>query len=149
MGLNRVRLGELIKRSDARNADEKYCVNHVRGMSVEKIFIPTKADMRGVSLKPYKLVEPDWFAYVTITSRNSDKITLARNTSKDTYIVSSSYEVFFVSDSKRLDSNYLFMLFNRVEFDRYARFNSWGSAREAFSWEDLCDVEIELPPIEA
>lgn len=117
-------------------------------MSVEKIFIPTKADMRGVSLKPYKLVEPDWFAYVTITSRNSDKITLARNTSKDTYIVSSSYEVFFVADSKRLDSNYLFMLFNRVEFDRYARFNSWGSAREAFSWEDLCDVEIELPPIE-
>ena len=148
MGLNRVRLGELIKRSDARNAGKKYCVDHVRGMSVEKTFIPTKADMRGVSLKPYKLVEPDWFAYVTITSRNSDKITLAHNTSKDTYIVSSSYEVFFVSDSKRLDSNYLFMLFNRVEFDRYARFNSWGSAREAFSWEDLCDVEIELPPIE-
>lgn len=117
-------------------------------MSIEKIFIPTKADMRGVPLKPYKLVKPDWFAYVTITSRNSDKITLAHNTSKDTYIVSSSYEVFFVSDSKRLDSNYLFMLFNRVEFDRYARFNSWGSAREAFSWEDLCDVEIELPPIE-
>lgn len=148
MGLNRVRLGELIKRSDARNADEKYCVDHVRGMSVEKVFIPTKADMRGVSLKPYKLVEPDWFAYVTITSRNSDKITLARNTSKDTYIVSSSYEVFFVSDSKRLDSNYLFMFFNRAEFDRYARFNSWGSAREAFSWEDFCDIEIELPPIE-
>lgn len=148
MGLNRVRLGELIKRSDTRNADEKYCVDHVRGMSVEKVFIPTKADMRGVSLKPYKLVEPDWFAYVTITSRNSDKITLARNTSKDTYIVSSSYEVFFVSDSKRLDSNYLFMFFNRAEFDRYARFNSWGSAREAFSWEDFCDIEIELPPIE-
>lgn len=148
MGLNRVRLGELIKRSDARNADAKYCVDHVRGMSVEKVFIPTKADMRGVSLKPYKLVEPDWFAYVTITSRNSDKITLARNTSKDTYIVSSSYEVFFVSDSKRLDSNYLFMFFNRAEFDRYARFNSWGSAREAFSWEDFCDIEIELPPIE-
>ncbi len=117
-------------------------------MSVEKVFIPTKADMRGVSLKPYKLVEPDWFAYVTITSRNSDKITLARNTSKDTHIVSSSYEVFFVSDSKRLDSNYLFMFFNRAEFDRYARFNSWGSAREAFSWEDFCDIEIELPPIE-
>ena len=104
--------------------------------------------MRGVSLKPYKLVEPDWFAYVTITSRNSDKITLARNTSNRTYIVSSSYEVFFVSDSNRLDSTYLFMLFNRAEFDRYARFNSWGSAREAFSWEDFCDIEIELPPIE-
>ena len=40
------------------------------------------------------------------------------------------------------------MLFNRAEFDRYARFNSWGSAREAFSWKDLCGTEIELPPIE-
>ena len=26
-----------------------------------------------------------------------------------------------------------------------ARFNSWGSARETFSWEDFCDIEIELP----
>lgn len=42
---------------------------------------------------------------------------------------------------------YLFMYFNRPEFDRYARFNSWGSAREAFSWDDMCDIEIDLPPL--
>lgn len=148
MGLNKVKLGELIARSDKRNVENRYSVGSVRGLSVEKVFIPTKADMRGVSLKPYKLVEPDWFAYVTITSRNSDKLTIAHNTSGSSYIVSSSYEVFYVQDSSRLDSAYLFMLFNRAEFDRYARFNSWGSAREAFSWKDLCDTEIELPPIE-
>ena len=39
------------------------------------------------------------------------------------------------------------MYFNRPEFDRYARFNSWGSARETFSWEDLCDIDIELPSL--
>ena len=39
------------------------------------------------------------------------------------------------------------MYFNRPEFDRYARFNSWGSARETFSWEDMCDIDIELPDI--
>lgn len=44
-------------------------------------------------------------------------------------------------------STYLFMYFNRPEFDRYARFNSWGSARETFSWEDMCDIDIELPSI--
>lgn len=148
MGLNKVKLGELIARSDKRNVENRYSVGSVRGLSVEKVFIPTKADMRGVSLKPYKLVEPDWFAYVTITSRNSDKLTIAHNTSGSSYIVSSSYEVFYVQDSSHLDSAYLFMLFNRAEFDRYARFNSWGSAREAFSWKDLCDTEIELPPIE-
>lgn len=104
--------------------------------------------MRGVSLSPYKLVAPDSFAYVTVTSRNSDKLTLAHNDSEETYLVSSSYEVFSVRATDRLDSRYLFMFINRPEFDRYARFNSWGSARETFSWEDFCDTEIMLPPIE-
>ena len=36
----------------------------------------------------------------------------------------------------------------RKEFDRYARFHSWGSARETFVWEDLCEVKIPIPPIE-
>ena len=40
------------------------------------------------------------------------------------------------------------MLFRRSEFDRYARFHSWGSARETFDWEEMCDVEIPVPPIE-
>lgn len=39
------------------------------------------------------------------------------------------------------------MYFKRSEFDRYARYNSWGSARETFSWEEMCDIDIELPDI--
>ena len=62
--------------------------------------------------------------------------------------MSSSYVVFDVARTDILLSDYLFMYFNRPEFDRYARFNSWGSARETFSWEDMCDIDIELPPIE-
>ena len=148
MGLNKIRLGSLLIRSDVKNADGQLGLESVRGLSIDKVFIPTKADMRGVSLAPYKLVMPSSFAYVTVTSRNSDKLTLAYNDSPSTYLVSSSYEVFSVGETDRLDSRYLFMLTNRHEFDRYARFSSWGSAREVFSWEDLCDIEIELPPIE-
>lgn len=70
------------------------------------------------------------------------------NDTESTYIVSSSYVVFDVARTDILLSDYLFMYFNRPEFDRYARFNSWGSARETFSWEDMCDIDIELPPIE-
>jgi type I restriction enzyme S subunit len=82
---------------------------------------------------------------VTVTSRNGEKITLAYNTSKDTYIVSSSYIVFRIKRPDLLLSKFLFMFFNRPEFDRYSRFNSWGSARETFSWQDLCDTTITLP----
>lgn len=148
MGLNKTRFGSLIERMDIRNSDGKFKRSDVRGMSIEKQFIPTQADMAGVSVSPYKIVRPRWFAYVTVTSRNGNKITIAQNRFDESVIVSSSYEVFRVSETNILDPSYLFMLFNRPEFDRYARFNSWGSARETFSWEELCNTEIDLPPIE-
>lgn len=147
MALTKYRLGELIELSDDRNADNKFTLKDVKGISIQKKFIETKADMEGVSLKPYILVYPDCFAYVTVTSRNGEKITIAHNTSTNTYIVSSSYVVFKVKREDILLSDYLFMYFNRPEFDRYSRFNSWGSARETFSWEEMCDIEIELPDI--
>ena len=148
MTMKKYKLGELISLCDERNSDNKYTLLDVKGISIKKEFIETKADMAGVSLSPYILVRPDSFAYVTVTSRNGEKITLAHNTSEDTYVVSSSYIVFKVDRPEIILSDYLFMFFNRPEFDRYARFNSWGSARETFSWEDFCDIDITLPSIE-
>lgn len=145
MALTKYKLGELIEPSDKRNENLAYGINEVKGISIQKVFIETKADMDGVSLRPYYLVKPGYFAYVTVTSRNGEKITIAHNISSDTYIVSSSYVVFHISRPEILDEDYLFMYFNRPEFDRYARFNSWGSARETFDWSDMCDIDIELP----
>lgn len=148
MGLSKYKLGELIQLRDERNSDNMYTLDSVKGISIQKVFIETKADMSGVSLKPYILVKPDYFAYVTVTSRNGEKITLAHNDTENTYIVSSSYVVFDIKRKDLLLSDYLFMYFNRPEFDRYARFNSWGSAREAFSWEDMCDIDFYLPTLD-
>lgn len=148
MALTKYKLGELIKPCELKNDELKYDIPDVKGISIQKIFIETKANMEGVSLKPYYLVQPDDFAYVTVTSRNGEKITLAHNTTDKTYIVSSSYIVFRVNRTDLLLSDYLFMYFNRPDFDRYSRFNSWGSARETFSWDDMCDMDIQLPPIE-
>lgn len=148
MALSKYKLGELIQLEDERNSQGLYSIDDVKGISIQKIFIETKADMQGVSLTPYILVKPDFFAYVTVTSRNGEKITLAHNTTENTYIVSSSYVVFSIKRNDLLLSDYLFMYFNRPEFDRYSRFNSWGSARETFSWEDFCDIEIDLPSLD-
>jgi len=141
------KLGSLISLSDIKNSDNTYDLSNLKGISIKKVFIETKADMKDVSLHNYLVVQPDAFAYVTITSRNGEKITIAHNNGGDTYIVSSSYVVFSVTASDILDSDYLYMYFNRPEFDRYSRFNSWGSAREAFSWDDMCDIEIDIPPL--
>lgn len=147
MALIKYKLGELIESCEYRNDNLEFSIDDVKGISILKKFIETKAEMTDVSLKPYYLVQPDDFAYVTVTSRNGEKITLAHNTTDKTYIVSSSYIVFRVKDKEHLLSDFLFIYFNRPEFDRYTRFNSWGSARETFSWEDMCDIDIELPPL--
>lgn len=145
MGL--IKLGELIELSEFRNSDGALTLDSVRGISIQKCFITTKANMANVSLKHYYLVPRNYFAYVTVTSRNGEKITIAYNTLDETYLVSSSYVVFRVKDNVELLSDYLFIYFNRPEFDRYSRFNSWGSARETFSWDDMCDINIDLPPL--
>jgi type I restriction enzyme S subunit len=142
------KLGLYIEQSDARNSEYLYKEDAVVGLSTQKQIIKTKADLTGVSLTSYKLVPPDAFAYVPDTSRRGDKVSLAHNDSDETYLVSSISIVFFVKKDCGLLSDYLFMYFNRPEFDRYARFNSWGSARETFSWEDMCDIDIELPSLE-
>ena len=143
----KLKIGEFIEMCDERNSEGIYTLKNLRGVSIEKKFIDTKADMAGVSLAPYIVVKPDFFVFVPVTSRNGEKITLAINDSKDTYIVSSAYTVFKVQDTNKLLPEYLFMFFNRPEFDRYARFNSWGSAREVFTMDDMNDVAIPIPDI--
>lgn len=141
------KLGRYIELLDLRNSDNTYAADAVVGLSTQKTTIKTKADLSGVSLTSYKLFPPKSFAYVPDTSRRGDKVSLAYNNSNETYLVSSISAVFKVADIQFLLPDYLYMYFNRPEFDRYARFNSWGSAREPFSWEEMCDIEIDLPSI--
>ena len=147
MALTKYKLGELIEQSDIRNTDGKYTVDDVKGISTGKAFIDTKANMDGVSLSSYKVVRKNEFAYVADTSRRGDKIAVAFNSSETAILISSIYTVFRVKATDLLNSDYLFMYFNRPEFDRYARFNSWGSARETFDWSEFCDIDIELPDL--
>ena len=123
-----VPLGEYIEQCDER-AGDNFTVDNVIGISNVKSLIPTKADMKDVSLAPYKLFKPNEFCYVTVTSRNGGKISLAMNNTAKTYIVSSSYLVFCCKDENILLPEYLFLLLNRTEFDRYTRFNSWGERK--------------------
>lgn len=142
------RLGDYIEESDERNSAGKYTLDDVRGISNLKELIETKADMNEVSLTPYKLLKPKEFSYVSVTSRNGDKISLAMNNTENTYIVSSSYINFKVSKKDELIPEFLFALLNRNSFNAYSRFNSWGSARETFDWSEMCRVQLPLPPIE-
>ena len=141
-------LGDYIEETDERNSAGKYTLEDVRGISTEKKFISTKANLDGVSLNSYKIVSPREFVYVADTSRRGDKIALALNDSNKGYLISSIYTTFCSKDEKTLLPGYLYLFFNRSEFDRYSRYNSLGSARETFDWSEMCRVQIPLPPIQ-
>ena len=142
-----VRLGDYIEQCDERNHNNQYSIETIKGISTNKLFIDTKANLDGVPLQSYKLVSPRYFAYVPDTSRRGDKVALAFNNSGDTCLISSIYCVFKVAKPIELVPEYLYLFFLRPEFDRYARYNSWGSAREVFSWEDMCNIAIPLPSV--
>lgn len=109
--------------------------------------IPTKADMKGVDLINYKVVLPKQIAYVADISRRGDKMSLGFNNTDEVFLVSSISTV-FGTKSEKLLPEYLMLFLSRTEFDRYARFHSWGSVRETFNFSDMCDVEIPIPNID-
>ena len=149
MVLTRRSLKGLIEFSDLRNVDGVYTKDDVIGVSTDKCMISTKADLDGVNLLNYKLFSPGCFAFVADTSRRGGEIALGNNNTEQTFIVSTWYVVFRVCDEAKdiISSDYLYMYFNRAEFDRYARFNSWGSAREYFWFSDMENVILEIPPL--
>lgn len=138
-------LGEYIRPVDKRNADLQ--ISHLRGVSTSKELIRSVANTNDLDFSTYKIVDKGQFVYVSDTSRRGDKIALAMN-EQQSCIVSGIYTVFEVIKNKGLLPEFLFLWFKRKEFDRYARFHSWGSARETFDWADMCEVKIPIPDIE-
>lgn len=142
---NYQRLGDYIREVNIRNSELK--VTNLLGLSIEKKFIPSIANTIGTDMSVYKIVRPMQFAYVPVTSRNGDKITIALYKGDESAIISQAYTIFDVNDKEALLPEYLMMWFRRPEFDRYARFHSHGSAREVFDWDELCNVMLPIPSI--
>lgn len=139
-------LGKYIEQVNVRNRD--LSITNLMGVSIEKKFIPSIANIIGTDLSPYKVVKPGQFAYGPVTSRNGEKITIALYDGEEDCIISQAYESFRIKDTNELLPEYLMMWAKRPEFDRYARFMSHGSVRELFSWEEMCNVLLPVPPIE-
>lgn len=134
---------QYIERYDVRNGENG--TDNVMGISVYKDFrIPTSKVDRN-NLSNYKVVKPRQIGFVQ-TTHNEKVFAYAFNDTDEDIVISSVNEV-FQTDETKLIPEYLCMFFNRTEFDRYARFHSWGSARETFTWDDVCSVKIPIPDL--
>lgn len=146
---NTVLLRTLIESVDIRNSDNAYSDKDVKGITNNKEFAQTKADISAVDLSKFKIVQPKYFAYNSRTD-GRDMLVLALNRTEQTFIVTFNYNVFKVKDAMNdtIDPEYLYAFFKRLEFDRKVRFHSWGSSQELLSWDNLCDFEIPVPDIQ-
>lgn len=147
MALTKCKLGTYIELRENVNIDLTYGVPDVRGVNNLKELMPTKADLNGRDLSKFQIVYPDEFVFNHRTSRNGSKFSIAYNDGAKPIICTEDYVVFRIKPEceKELSARWLYMFFNRPEFDRYVITNSWGSSTEFYNWEDLQDVELELP----
>ena len=147
MALNKCNLGEHIELCNEVNSNLSFCLDAVRGVNNLKFLMPTKADMNGRDLSKFQIVHPGEFVFNHRTSRNGSKFSIAYNDEKQPIICTEDYVVFRIKkESERiLSAEWLYMFFNRSEFDRYVITNSWGSSTEFYNWEDICAVALELP----
>ena len=133
-------IGPYVERYDVRNRTNE--IKNVMGVSTSKEFREPTSKVNRNELSNYKIVRPRQISFVQ-TTHNEKVFAYAFNNTEDDIVVTSVNEVFSVDEDKLLPE-YLCMFFNRTEFDRYARFHSWGSARETFTWDDLVKVEIPI-----
>ncbi len=149
MGLTKYKLGQLIELCGGRNNDLLYGIDDVRGVNNLKKLMSTKADLNGRDLSKFQIVNPGEFVFNHRTSRNGSKFSIAYNDGDYPVICTEDYVVFKIRDGSKkvLNSRWLYMFFNRPEFDRFVITNSWGSSTEFYNWEDIKSIELMLPPV--
>ena len=148
MDLNRTdykRLGDYIREVDVRNRDLK--VTKLVGLTIDKSFIPSVANVIGTDLSKYKIIRKEQFACSLMQVSRDGKVPIAMLEEREA-IMSPAYPVFEVFDTTKLLPQYLMMWFSRKEFDREASFYAVGGVRGSLTWEDFCDMTLPIPPIE-
>ena len=148
MALTKYKMRQLIELDLNTNAELLYGAADVRGMTITKEIIPTKADVSGIDLSKFLVVHPGEFIYNPRT--HGKRIGFGYNNTNSNFIISWNNIAFKVKKEMLtiVLADYLFLHFKRDEWDREACFQSWGSSTEVFSWDTLCDMEVELPSIE-
>lgn len=147
MALIKYNIGQLIEPIIETNSNNLFSEKNVRGMTITKQIIPTKADVSTADLSKFLVIHPGDFVFNPRT--HGKHIGFGYNDTTDSFIISWNNIGFRIKEEMKeiISSEYLFLHFNREEWDREACYRSWGSSTEVFSWDALCEMELELPDL--
>ena len=139
-------IDELVERIDDRNSDGK--ISTLIGVSIDKCFINSVANINGTDLTKYKIIRRDDFAVSLMQVSRDSKIPIARLKDYDQAIMSPAYPIFRVRDTSVILPEYLEMWFMRPEFDREAAFIAVGGVRGSMPWEEFAKMRLPVPSLE-
>lgn len=117
------------------------------GINIDKFFMPSVANIIGVDLKKYKVVEKYQFACNRMHVGRDERLPISMSTFDYDFIVSPAYDVFEVITSDVLPE-YLMLWFRRKEFDRQCWFYTDADVRGGLHLDALKSIEIKVPSIE-
>ena len=136
-------LGKHIQLVDYRNSEE--VTSTVLGISIDKEFMPSVANVIGTDLSRYKLISKGLFACNPMHVGRDERLPIALYEKDSPAIVSPAYFMFEIIDRDILNEEYLMMWFRRPEFDRECWFMTDGSVRGGITWDDLCRIKLPVP----
>lgn len=139
------KLGQLVNWVDNRNKGLKS--TNLLGISIDKFFMPSVANVIGTDLSSYKVVSVNQFVCNPMHVGRDEKMPVALYLEGDCSIVSPAYFVFEVSNDNIILPEYLMLWFRRNEFDREVWFHTDGSVRGGILWEELCELTVPVPSI--
>ena len=138
------RLGDYIREVNVRNRELK--VTKLVGLTIDKAFIPSVANVIGTDLSNYKIIRKEQFACSLMQVSRDGKMPVAMFVG-DEAIMSPAYPMFEVIDKTVLMPQYLMMWFSRSEFDREASYYAVGGVRGSLTWDDFCNMHLPIPAI--
>ena len=139
-------LGNHIRLVDYRNRD--LVSDKVLGINIDKYFMPSVANVIGTDLSKYKLISKGLFACNPMHVGRDERLPVALYTDDTPAIVSPAYFMFEVVDNTKLNEEFLMMWFRRPEFDRICWLKTDGSVRGGITWDDICRIELPVPPLD-
>lgn len=140
-------LGNHIRLVDSRNSNS--ITDRVLGISIDKEFMPSVANVIGTDLSKYKLITKGVFACNPMHVGRDGRLPVALYTEEEPAIVSPAYFMFEIKNTSVLNAEFLMMWFRRPEFDRECWFKTDGSVRGGITWDDICRIELPIPPYES
>ncbi len=139
------KIGDLIVESQIRNANNLSL--ELWGVSIDKSFIKSVANIIGTDLSKYKIVHKNQFVCSLMQVSRDEKIPIGLWKNENDIIVSPAYKVFEITESSTILPEYMNLWFMRSEFDREASYYGVGGVRGSLEWEDFCEMRIPVPSI--